>query len=333
MFNFFKKNTPTRKVPDDYKHLVSQADYEAMLDIILQYFKEKGEPVLRVENGYVITNGEEGTDLQHQYGLDNLVRLVAAVPRADRESVIYAHFNKAYYDMRPLEYFKKDYEAAKQYLKILIKPAAILKQPGGNNVVHKIIFPGTCSVLVFDYDNKFAYLYHEMVKEWGKTIDELFAEALDNISNEEINWIGLNLKTGEGDGEEEGSEETEEGTLDVEKQDAFLFVNPDFGAPAVCLMEQKASFAIGRFGSIVAIPCKRYGVMMPIKDGGDFERVSPLSIIVAKLFNGQPGNITADLYWYYEEQFHLMEETQSADKEGYLAITLPQALIQLLKEA
>lgn len=326
MFNFFKKSPYNKKMPGEYKHLLNQAEFEAMVDIILQYFKEKGEPVIKVEGGYVTTKGEDGKDLPQQFGLDNLVRLVAAAPVADRESVIYTHFNRAYYDMRPLEYFKKDYEAAKQYLKILIKPLGILKQQGGKDVVHKVIFPGTCSVLVFDYDNKFAYLYLEMIKEWGQTVDALFDQALDNISREDISLMGLNIKSGE---EEDDTDDNEEASVDVKDQDSFLLINPDFAAPAVCLLEQMAPFAIGKFGSIVAIPSKGYGIALPIKNAEVLKKISPLSIMALKLFNEQPGNITTSLYWYYNNSFQLFPETPS-DKEGYVTVSLPQTLKQLL---
>ncbi len=323
MFNFFKEDN-SNKIPDDYKHLMDQHAYESMLNTIVQYFKEKGEPVLKIENGFIVTIAEDENKQQHQYGLDNLIRAVAAAPKEDKEAVIYTHFNRLYYDMRPLEYFRKDYETAKQHLKILIKHDSILTQKGGKDVVYKVIFPGTCCVLVFDYDNKFTYLYNEMIKEWNKTTDELFEEALYNITREDINVFGLNINADE----EHGSNKQP----DDENAEAYVFMNGDFAASAIISIEHSAPFAIGKYGSIIAIPAKGAAIGAPINGRDVFKLLSPLSILVLKFFNENQGNITTNLYWYYENKFHLLPETPSKEKEGYMAVLLPHTLLQLLNE-
>jgi hypothetical protein len=193
-------------------------------------------------------------------------------------------------------------------------------------------------VLVFDYDNKFAYLYQEMIKEWEKTIDELFEQAMENIGNEEISVVGVTLTTVEETDEESVETELndkEENTEDedVEDQDAFVFMNPDFAATVLSLLEEKAPFAIGEYGSIVAIPCKGYAIAAPINGEEVFDRLGPLSVIVNKFFSEQPGNITTDLYWYYQDEFMLMPEKPSTEKEGYTTISLPPKLLKLLNEA
>ncbi len=308
MFNFFKKSPYNKKMPGEYKHLLNQRAYEAMLDIIFQYFKDKGEQLTKVDNGYIVT--KEGEDaLEFKYGLDNLVRLVAAAPKEDWESIIYTHFNKTSYDSRHMQYYKKDYEAAKPHLKILVKDAAILKTAGAENLVYKIDFPETVSVLVFDYDDKFTYLKEEEITEWDKPAASLFEVAQSNIDEENIEIHQIEYK--------EGGIET------------FAFFNGDFSASYMLNIGQNAPFAIGEYGAVVAIPTKGTAFASPITDKEVIKRVNLMAEPVNKFFEEDPWNITNKFYWYYNNSFQLFPETPS-DKEGYVTISLPQTLKQLL---
>jgi hypothetical protein len=312
MFNLFKKDNFNRKMPGEYKHLMNQRAYENMLDTILQYFKEKGETVLKVGDGYIFTRVDDGDGLEFNYGLDNLVRLVAAAPQEDKESVIYSHFNKVDYDSKHMLYFKKDYEAAKQHLKILVKPNDLLSQEIGKNIIYQVVFPGTVCALVFDYDEKFAYLDDDDIKEWDKTTDELFYAAQQNINGEQVNVHQIEF---------EGSE------IEV-----FAFFSGDFSAPFVIDLEQNSPFAIGEFGAMVAIPTKGTAFAAPLGDKEIIKRVELLTDTVQKFFNEDPGHITQSFYWLYEGNFEIFPETPSEEKAGYITISLPFKLSQLLNE-
>jgi len=313
MFNFFKKDPYNRKMPAEYKHLMNQRAYEAFLDTVLQYFKEKGEPVLKVEDGYIVTKEGEGQGLEFKYGLDNLVRLVAPAPKEDQESIIYSHFNKVSHDRGYMQYYKKDYEAAKPFLKILIKDESILQTDGAKNIVYYTTFPGTVNVLVFDYDEKFTYLNADEVKEWEKSNTELFEAAQENINQEQINIH----------------------QLEYEKSDfeVFAFFSGDFSAPYMLSLEQNAPFAVGQYGAVVAIPTKGTAFVSPIKDNDVVGRINLMADPVTKFYDEDPGNITSKFYWYFEGVFQLFPETPSTEKEGFVTLSLPQPLIQLLKEA
>lgn len=312
MFNFFKKNRIDKKIPGDYKHLLTQRAYEDILNIIMQYFKEKGEPVVKVENGYVSTKGEGKKGHEFKYGLDNLVRTVAVEPKEDWESVIYTHFNKVNYDNSHMQYYKKDYEAAKEFLKILVKPEDILKQDLGKELVHQIVFPGTCCVLVFDYDNKFTYLLTDEVKEWNKTTAELFKAAQQNINNEDVKAHQLEFKES-----------------DVE---LYVFFSGDFAAAFVIDLEQNAPFAVGKYGAITAIPTKGTAFAAPVNDKDILKLVNAMTGPVLKFFNEDPGNITPSLYWYYNGRFEMFPETPSKEKDGYVAISVPKNLSSLINQ-
>ena len=326
MFNFFKKDPYNKKIPDDYKHLLKQHEYEEMLDIILQYFKEKGEPVLKIEDGVVYMDEQDGEDLELKYSLDNLTRKVASAPDEDRESIIYTHFNKAQLDSRPLEYFKTDYDLARQYLKILIKHKSILTEIGSRDIVYKTVLPDTYSILVFDFDDKLEFLYYDAIKEWGKDIDELFEEALCNISGEDIQIFFVDFKKA---AEDRLGENVDEDKLPK----AYVLTNGDFAAPVMMAPERIAPFAVGKYGSIITIPAKGTAIAAPIDSKEILGYLSVVTELTTQYFEEEPSNITTTVYWYYENGYEAFPERPAEGKQGYLTISAPQKLVQLLNEA
>lgn len=305
MFNFFKRTKIDKKIPHDYTHLLTQQQYNNMLDIVINYFKDKGEEVKSLKDGCITVYDENKKEIQ--YGFDNLVKFVAGTEKSEWESIIYTHFNKVNFDNSPLVYYRKDYEAAKPYLKMLIKDEFLLQQDFGKNLVWTSHFPGTCSLLVFDYEDKFMYLKEEDIAEWGQSKQTLFDEALNNIADEQITVN--KVEHGEG--------------IEV-----FLFFSGDFSASFVADFDRNVSSINGTFGSLVAIPTKGTAFVSPLNDKNVSRRMELVLQPAIKFFNEDPGNITTSLYWYYNGQFELFPETNT--KEGQVSISVPENLMLLL---
>lgn len=308
MFNFFRKDKFNKKIPTEYSHLINQQQYILLLDIAQQFFKDKGEEVLKIDNGYITAKEEGGEEMK--YGLDNIVRLLSPEPQENWESIIYTHFNKVNSSDSHLVYYRKDYEAVKPFLKVLVKDDAILNHEFAADIIYKVDLPGTCTILVMDYDNQFRYLRKEDIIEWEASIDEIFLAALDNIAEEEVT---INQ---------------------VEHEEAiemFLFFSGDFSAAKMLQFERNAHFALGKYGSVIAIPTKGTAFVSPINHNNVIGILEILTKPVAQFFNQDPGNITTSIYWYYENTFQQFPETQS-DKEGYITIGIPEALVLLISE-
>ncbi|MDX2045596.1 MAG: hypothetical protein SFU87_02370 [Chitinophagaceae bacterium] len=306
MFNLFKKGAVNKKIPSDYKHLLLQEEYERMLGYVFSYFNEKGEEVIKLGDGFLTVKDDTGKEMK--YGFDNLVRMVAAADKDDWEQVVYSHFNKVNFSDAPYSFYFKDYGHARQYLKVLIKDEGILKTEYGADLVARKDFPGTCTVLVFDYDNQFRFLKKEDIKEWHKTEEELFHEALDNIAGEEVQIHSIK--------HDEGFE-------------VFSFFSGDFSAAKMIDPEKNAEFSIGRFGAVIAIPTKGAAFCSPISDRNVMQILEMLAPVITGFFEKDPGSITASFFWYYKGVIREFPTRPTAD--GYVTVSLPKELEELFK--
>jgi hypothetical protein len=305
MFNFFRKGRIDKKIPGDYKHIMDQPGYEKMVNISLGYFREKGDKVLSLTDGMLTVKGEDGKDLK--YGFDNLVRMLTGAQHEDWESIIYSHFNKINFADDAYNYFFKDYEHAKQYLRVLVKHEAIMDNEFAKDLVIRVDFPGTRTVLVFDYDNQFRYLKNEEIVDWNLTLPILFEEALNNVSSEEVN---INKMTHE-DG-----------------WDFYSFFSGDFSASRMIELERYFDFTVGQFGALVAIPTKGSTFVAPLNDNRVTARIETIAPLVAQFFEQDPGNITNNFYWVYQGEIESFPTQSTGD--GYVTVKLPQSLVRLL---
>lgn len=305
MFNFFRKGRFDKKIPADYKHIMDQEGYEKMVNIALTYFREKGDKLLSLQDGMLTVKGEDGKDLK--YGFDNLVRMLTGAQPEDWESIIYSHFNKINFADDAYNYFFKDFDHSRQYLKVLVKHEAIMSNEFAKDLVTRIDFPGTRTVLVFDYENQFRYLKKEEIAEWKLAEVTLFEEALNNVATEEVNINKM--------AHEDGWE-------------FFSFFSGDFSASRMIELERYFDFSIGPFGALVAIPTKGSSFVAPINDNRVTARIEIIAPLVAQFFEQDPGNITNNFYWIYQGTIESFP-TQSTG-EGYVTVKLPQSLVRLL---
>lgn len=309
MFNFFsnlfRKKKINKKIPADYLHIMDQAGYEKMVDLSLNYFREKGDKVVSLKEGMLAVRDEDNKELK--YGFDNLVRMLTGAEPSDWESIIYSHFNKINFSDDAYNYFFKDYDHARQYLKVLIKHESIMTNEFAKDLVVRTDFPGTLTVLVFDYENQFRYLKTDEIAEWNLPVETLFAEALNNLSNDELT---VN-KMAHDDGWE-----------------FFSFFSGDFSASRMIELEKYFEFAVGQYGALVAIPTKGSTFVAPLTDNKVTARIEVIAPLVAQFFEQDPGNITNNFYWIYQGVIESFPTQSSGD--GYVTVKLPQSLVRLL---
>jgi hypothetical protein len=305
MFNFFRRKRFDKKIPADYKHIMDQPGYERMIDLVFTYFREKGEKVVALKDGMLTVKGEDGKDLK--FGFDNLVRMLTGAEKEDWESIIYSHFNKINFSDDAYNYFFKDYDHAKQYLKVLVKHEAIQQNEFAKDLVLRTDFPGTCTVLVFDYENQFRYLKKDEVADWELPDAALFTEALNNVSEETVTINRMAHDDG---------------------WEFFSFFSGDFSASRMIELEKYYDFAAGQFGALVAIPTKGSSFVAPLTDNRVTARIETIAPLVSQFFEQDPGNITNRFYWVYQGAIESFP-TQSAG-DGYVTVKLPQSLVTLL---
>lgn len=305
MFKFFRRKRFDKKIPADYQHIMDQKGYERLVNYALSYFREKGDKVVSLKDGMLTIKDEDGKALK--YGFDNLVRMLTGVEQDDWESIIYSHFNKINFSDDAYNYFFKDYDHARQYLKVLIKHEAIMANEFAKDLVLRTDFPGTRTVLVFDYENQFRYLKMEEIAGWNIPRHNLFEEALNNVAAEELN---IN-KMAHDDGWE-----------------FYSFFSGDFSASRMIELEKYFDFCVGQFGALVAIPTKGSTFVSPLTDNRVTARIEVIAPLVAQFFEQDPGNITNNFYWVYQGVIEPFPTQSTGD--GYVTVKLPQSLVRLL---
>jgi uncharacterized protein (DUF3820 family) len=299
-------NNIDRKMPEDFAHLLSQVEYEGVLDHALAYFAEKGFPVVKIADGVIIVDYVELKNMQ--FGLDNLIRTLANEPNDRWQSLIYSHFDRFKNNTAAYNYLFADLGYAQQFLKVLVKGEGFA--PKMANLVRRQDFPETYTYLVLDFENQFRFINRDDAAKWEVAEAELFEIALANVAKEEI--------------------EIGEGNI-AEKYDLFTFFSSDFSAAYLINFTQNASFADGDFGAMLAIPAKGAAFVHPVNGNGLMFVLETLAPLVIKFCEEEPGGINANFYWYYQGRFELFPRKDGREK-GYISIGLPKKLERLLDE-
>lgn len=308
LFNFFRRNKKGKEnsengLPDIYKNIVTAAEYQFALRIAKNYHEENGLNIVNVGAGELIVN-VDGTE-QHRY-LDNLIRMLPSYQKEQWPKVIYEHFNKLKDHSSAYHYLYKDFEYAAQFLRVLIKGADLYKTELGHFVC-RCDFPETNTFLVLEFEEQFRYVTKKDIVEWGVAEDELFSIGVANTPDEEI--------------------ETKQYRY-CEKFPVYIFFSGDYSSSLMLDLAARAEYAVGTYGSLIAIPTKGTAFVHPIESGDIMELVETLSPAVTKFYNEDPGSITTNFYWLYGENIEMFPIGRD-DTGAY--IRLPPALMEIFR--
>ncbi len=283
-------------VPDKYKSLINQADYETFFQQCLDVLQTLDVIVISHDNGDIVYKGREGKE--SHYFLDNLVRQYVQAEMDDKYAEIANHFKKLQETPQGYEYLFKDYEYAKQFLKVMVKPSDIA--PKIDEFVTRKDYPNLLTFLVLDFEERFHYIRKDEADLWEVNYDELFNVALDNISQENID-IRKHLFD--------------------DKFDVFVLLSGDFSASYSLLISSHLDFAIGKYGSLIGIPTKGTAFIHPISTIDVMDLTTSLYHEMEKFYNEDPGSITMDFYWYNNNLFQRFDKIWNDD--GSLTISMP----------
>jgi hypothetical protein len=303
MFDFLKRKKV--KLPENYMDLVDEKNYVIFLDKCLAILKNLKVNVVSSDDGdikYLNSDKEEA-----HYFLDNLLRKYLQLEEIEKDKEIIRHFSKLQDKSDAYKYLFKDFEYAKQFLKILVRPAEML--PNYEEFIYRSDFPNLLTFLVLDFEEQFKYIRNDSVIEWQVTDKELFEIAIENLSNENVEVKEYQF----GD-----------------KFTVYILFNGDFSASYTLLLEEKLEFSIGAFGSLIAIPTKGTALIHPIETNEVLDLIEILNPLVQQFYNEDPGSITLDFYWFYKREYYMFDKT--LDGERAITIKLPKKLIELFAE-
>lgn len=300
MFDFFKKNKI--KLPDNYKDLINEKDYAVFLDKCLTVLKGLNVKVISSDEGDIVYENKDGEEAH--YYLDNILRKYVMLNSGEREQEIERHFKQLQDKSDAYEYFFKDFEYAKQFLKVVVKPIEMLDNY--NEFVHRLDFPNLVTFLIFDFEEQFHYIRKENASLWQVDENDLFEIALENLGSEEI--------------------EAKEYTFG-DKFTVYILFSGDFSAPFTLLIDKYLEFSIGTYGTLLAIPTKGTVFLHPIETKDVLDLTEILHPEIEKFYHEDPGNISLDFYWFYKGQFDIFKKEYHDNQQ--VTITLPKKLEQL----
>ena len=269
-------------MPEEYGNLITQSDYERILDLSLAYLTTKGT-VNKVGNGTIYMKFDD-QEYESRLGFDNLVRKCHKHDPQEWNSVISEHFSKYRLNKPALEYIFKDFEFAAQLLKPLIKPAGTIPAEFVQDFVQRVDFEETHTFIVIDFEDKFQFLRLDNISEWEVSVEDLFYIAQQNANKEPIEMRHINW----------------------DEMSFYALFSGNFSVSYILDLKTNLPEAIGTFGTFVAIPTKGVAIAFPIESMQSLVAfIQVITGLVMQYYNEDESPITDNYYWYYDEKFHL----------------------------
>jgi len=157
-------------------------------------------------------------------------------------------------------------------------------------MVYKVDFQETFTTLVFDFPGTFETIDRETIGLWKIPIDTLFEIAQNNINKQEIEIS-----------------EAKENINEI----IYTFFSGDYSSSYVRDITKNADFAIGEYGAFICIPTRGSSFISPIKNKESIKVLGKLQSLTKKFFDEDPGSISPNIYWYYNNKFLKLETTDS----------------------
>ena len=276
-----------RKLPAEFTHMIGEAKYNTLIDIVLKYYESRPGKLIKIESGIIDVKPENG-EVESSYYFFNLIRNLMMVDVSRWRPMIY-HFLSDKVNMPAHLFFFKDYEHARKYLKILIKPIDIMQSETMKDSVVREIIPGTVACLTLLFEEKFMFLQNSMISEWGVSVDELFEVALENTSRKKLHTRVCRLPGGD-----------EYSIMMSRQYSAAQMLDPEGNVPDL----------VGEFGMIFGIPANGLVLATALHKKEDKSNLINIMLKMAvKGYRNEPSPITYDLFFYLNGMYASLLQT------------------------
>jgi hypothetical protein len=205
-----------------------------------------------------------------------------------------------------------DLAKAKEYLTLRLHPITNYQdepfKSHVGNLVYQVDIPETYSLLALDLPNRFHILTIDEINVWGIDRNNLFEIAHNNL-RDKIEDI-------------QAQQHDWDGAL------FYTLFDRDFSAAYCIDFANNCDNLIGENGSLISFPTRGSVFVHPISDNGQFN-IGYNHIVekTNKFFDDDPGPISRNIYWFFENQFTLFEMTWD---NGELTYSIPKQLHDLL---
>lgn len=283
MFSFFKRNKIHFPVPE-WASFFTEEEYNHFLSLVDRYFKKEGI-TYTLGDGVIIPAGDkEGSNL----GLMNIAQHCKQIDQKEWKRFIHNHFNslkRADVFDKKLKKIIHDYSLVKQYIGVRLYSKEYIASVDEGNTIKRSVTDDIDAMLVFDLPHSVTSIQPEQTISWGKTTDELFEFAIGNMKSR----YPVEIR-------QEPIGET-----------SLLAVVADhFFTPNVIFDLASHPSLIGSKGSLVGFPHRHAILFYPIEDIQAVHTISLMIPIINFMYEEGPGSISPDLYWYYNNEFHLL---------------------------
>ena len=275
MMPMFKKD-----MPPTWAGFFTLEQYALFLSTVIERLRGWGISA-EIDDGMVLL-----PDDGQQMGLQNLAQICNRHDEDEWPDIIGEHFG------RVLEVLKQGgnaiwreapFASIRGQLALRLQPESLLESEAGEHLVYRYHLPGTVTMLVLDLPTTIASVTWEMVGNWGRSADDLFEIALENVRKMPEPTID-SIETGSG-------------------VDVITFVGDDFFVASNVLLLDKYPECIGAGGTLVIVPHRHTMMCYPIYDTEVVSAISTLLPTAYGMFNEGPGSISPNLYWYDGEAF------------------------------
>lgn len=308
-------------------HGLSLRQQRRIEDIARAYFERRGKKV-RVENGQVTLDSEDEEE-RSEFGLLNLHQMsmtLAQAPESEWENLaasFFAAMLASRHEMAEFEKDEHDFEKAKKFLAVRIWPEEFLQLPRGKDYDGKNLelicrrhMEGLLSVLVYDFPSGIRQVLPDVLAKWSKTEEEAFAAAEVNMRES----VPRDYKIVAGEGE----------------APIYLFADENFLTASRALLLDDTPEVLGKAGAVIGIPTRQIMLVLPLSDESALERLAHLVMLVLKLGNGQPGQISDQVFWFHDGRYVRLPYEFDAKKMD-LKMVVPEEFetgaVALLKDA
>ncbi len=308
-----------RDITDNLKHLINYEDYNLLIEYSLNQIYPISSSVELKDGTFSFTI--KSNDTSHHVNFESLVRHIIIFEKELWEDEVEKYISRIIPDENELEKYLNSFFLAENKLTLRLHPEDMygLQIDYGSEKIdnriedlpHRVDFPEIYTVLALDLELRFHILKNEHISKWGKSIDELFKIA-------ELNLIDLN-------------ENLSIGEYEINNSRIITVFDSDFSAAYVSNFKESCSNCIGTLGTLVGIPNRGSAFIGILNKPNEIAPIfNELVQKVNKFYDEDPGQITRNLYWFYENKFELCILTWNED--GSISYDLPLTLLNLVQQ-
>lgn len=273
------------KTPPEWTNLFTAEELEEFLALVRAWFEQEGYQVaIEGTAALVWAPGQEGQ--QSKYGLMNLAQMCRQSDRAEWREIVRTYFQGLMAARAEIEELKEKvphFSEIRDLLVVRLWPAEYLDEVGHEHLIYRRDLEGTISVLAFDLPHSFRQVKPEEATVWGKSTEELFQIALQNVRKRSVPRKNL---------------------IEIE-QGAHIFLLSDNSMLVTthALLLKEHPECIGKGGALVGIPNRYALICHPIRDLTVMKAIHVLIPLIRNLYLKGPGSISPYLYWYHGGRF------------------------------